>query len=262
MNIRLFLILLLAGPLSSVAFAQAPTEVMVVGMFHMNNPGRDLHNMRVDDVLAPKPQAEIAAVVDAVAQFHPTKVAVEWPPDVVAQRYEQFRKGTLAPSRDESVQLGFRLAKELQIPVYGIDVDGDFPYAAVAAYAKAHGEQALLDSGGADVQAEVDRTSTLLAHGTVGQTVRDINTPDNIRRGQNFYRLMLKIGGGAQQPGADLLAAWYKRNFYICANLVQLSRPGDRVVVFYGAGHAFLLRQCVSEMPGYRLIEANDYLPD
>jgi hypothetical protein len=32
-------------------------------------------------------------------------------------------------------------------------------------------------------------------------------------------------------------------------------------VAFYGAGHAFLLRQRVSEMPGYRLVEANDDLP-
>jgi hypothetical protein len=26
-------------------------------------------------------------------------------------------------------------------------------------------------------------------------------------------------------------------------------------------GPAFLLRQCVSEMPGHKLVEANDYLP-
>jgi hypothetical protein len=47
----------------------------------------------------------------------------------------------------------------------------------------------------------------------------------------------------------------------ICANLVQLARPGDRIVVFYGSGHAFLLRQCVAETPGFRLVEANAYLP-
>jgi hypothetical protein len=29
----------------------------------------------------------------------------------------------------------------------------------------------------------------------------------------------------------------------------------------YGSGHAYLLRQCVREMPGFKLIEANDYLP-
>ena len=57
------------------------------------------------------------------------------------------------------------------------------------------------------------------------------------------------------------LTAWYRRNFLICANLLQLSRPGDRIVVFYGAGHAFLLRQCVQETPGFKLVEPNDYLP-
>ena len=42
---------------------------------------------------------------------------------------------------------------------------------------------------------------------------------------------------------------------------LQLAKPGDRIVVFYGSGHAFFLRQCVTEMPGFKLVEANDYLP-
>jgi hypothetical protein len=32
-------------------------------------------------------------------------------------------------------------------------------------------------------------------------------------------------------------------------------------VVFFGSGHAYLLRQCVNETPGLKLVEANDYLP-
>jgi hypothetical protein len=43
---------------------------------------------------------------------------------------------------------------------------------------------------------------------------------------------------------------------------VQLAKPGGRIVVFYGSGHAFFLRQCVTEMPGFKLVEANDYLPE
>jgi hypothetical protein len=39
------------------------------------------------------------------------------------------------------VQLGFRLAKAAGLQnVYGIDVDGDFPYDAVLDFAKAHGQ--------------------------------------------------------------------------------------------------------------------------
>jgi hypothetical protein len=38
-------------------------------------------------------------------------------------------------------------------------------------------------------------------------------------------------------------------------------KDGDRVVVLYGAGHARLLRECVEEMPGWKLVEANSFLP-
>lgn len=248
--------------LPTAALADEPVSVMIVGGFHMSNPGHDLHNGHVDDVLAPKRQSEIAAVTGALAKFKPTMVAAEWPSDLVNQRYDAYLKGTLAPSRNEVVQLGFRLAKESGLAhVEGIDVDGDFPYDAVTAYAKAHGQEAVLTSADAQVEAAVKTEDDLLAKGSVGGLLRYLNDPGRVAGGNAFYRLMLKVGGGGEQPGAELLTQWYRRNFLICANLVQRAKPGDRVVVFYGAGHGFLLRQCVSETPGYKLVEANDYLP-
>src|SRR5512141_3216498 len=91
--------------------APAPVEVMIVGGFHMSNPGHDLHNVQVDDVLTAKRQAEIARIDRALGRFRPTVVAAEWPADLVAQRYPKYLDGSLAPSRNEVVQLGFRLAK-------------------------------------------------------------------------------------------------------------------------------------------------------
>lgn len=248
---------------ASAAAADAPVQVMIVGDFHMSNPGRDMHNLKVDDVLAPGRQAEIAALNEGLLRFHPTVVDAEWPADIAAQRYDSYVKGTLAPSRNEVVQLGFRLARSAGLStVHGIDVDGDFPYDAVAAYAKAHGMDGLIASANADIETMSKAEDAMLAKGSVGGVLRYLNDPAQIGRGQDFYRLMLKVGGGSDQPGAELLTQWYRRNFTICANLVQRAKPGDHVVVFYGAGHAFLLRQCVSEMPGYRLVEANDYLPN
>jgi len=252
----------LLGLTSAASAADAPVEVMIVGTFHMSNPGKDLHNVKADDVLSPKRQGEIESVVNNLARFRPTLVAAEWPADIAEQRYAGYAKGTLPPSHNEVVQLGFRLAKQAGLStVHGIDVDGDFPYDAVEAYAKAHGEETILVDANAQIETFVKRQSDLLARGTVSDVLRYLNDPALIARGNDFYRVTLKVGGGTAQPGADLLTAWYKRNFYICANLVQLAKPGDHVVVFYGSGHSFLLRQCVSEMPGYRLIEANDYLP-
>lgn len=248
--------------LMAPALAAEPVQVMIVGDFHMSNPGKDLHNMQVDDMLSPARQAQIAAVTDALARFKPTLVAAEWPADITAQRYADYRAGKLPPSHNEVVQLGFRLAATMDlVTVHGIDADGDFPFEAVQAYATAHGQSAWLDEAGAQVEAMVREQDDRLRTGTVAALLRWINDPKAVTQGNTFYRNMLHIGGGTEQPGAGLLAAWYKRNFLICANLIQLAKPGDRIVVFYGSGHAFLLRQCISETPGFQLVEPNDYLP-
>jgi hypothetical protein len=260
-------VLALLAPFAAHAAAKppagpAPIEVMIVGDFHMSNPGRDQHNLTVDDILAPKRQEEIAAVTDALNRFHPTAVAAEWPADIAGERYARYLAGTLPPSHNEVVQLGFRLARTAGLKQFrGIDVDGDFPYDPVDAYAKAHGQTAILDQAQASIQAQVDRQAAMLQSSSVSAVLRYLNDPVRIRDDNGFYRTTLRIGGGAEQPGAELLTAWYHRNFLICANLVQMARPGDRIVVFYGAGHAFLLRQCVSESPGFRLVEPNAYLP-
>ena len=257
----------MAGGLALAAAAEAapaarPVEVLVVGTFHMSNPGQDLHNLKVDDVLAPRRQAEIAEVTRALSRFRPTKVAVEWPGDVVADRWAKYRAGALAPSRNEVVQLGFRLAKTTGAEALGVDVDGDFPFEAVQAYAEAHGQSDVIARAMAQSQSEVEAQEKLLARGGVADLLRYVNDPAKIAESQGFYRSMLRIGGGgAQQPGAELLTAWYRRNALICANIVQAAKPGDRIVVLFGSGHAFFLRQCAAETPGFKLVDAGAYLP-
>lgn len=239
-----------------------PVQVMIVGGFHMNNPGHDIHNVSVDDVLQPKPQSEIKAVVDSLAAFHPTKVMAEWPQDMIEERFQKYMAGTLPASRNEVVQLGFRLARQSGLQkVYGIDVDGDFPYQAVQTFAQAHGEVALLDRENSNGERLTQTLSNLLKNQGIVATLRYLNDPARLKNDNEFYREMLFVGAGAQQPGADLLSAWYRRNFLICANILQNSKPGDRIVVFYGSGHAFLLGQCVTETPGFILVEPNEYLP-
>jgi Family of unknown function (DUF5694) len=255
---------LLAATISvaQTAPAQAPVSVMIVGDFHMDNPDRDLHDMKADDVLLPKRQAEIAAIAQSLAKFSPTKVMAEAPPAWPDERYAKYLAGTLPPSRDEVVQLGFRLAQTSGLKrVYGIDVDGEFPYEAVQAFAKTHGQTQLLDRAGAEIEAFTQGQTKLLQTHGIAATLRFLNDPARLKDDNAFYRTMLFVGAGTQQPGADLLTAWYHRNFMICANILQHSEPGDRIVIFYGSGHAFLLRQCVAETPGFRLVEANSYLP-
>jgi len=258
---QLFFLAILSSVFADAAETE-PTTVMVLGTFHMANPGKDIHNQKVDDVLTAPRQKELTALCEALATFRPMQVAVEWPADLTRERYAKFLAGTLPASRNEVVQVGFRLAQRVGLKeVHGIDVDGQFPYAAVEAFAKAHGQEALLASVNAKIEAKVKAQSLALAEKGIAGELRFLNDPVRLAHDNDFYRVLLHVGAGAEQPGAELLTAWYSRNFQICARLLQLSAPGDRVVVLFGWGHSFLLRQCVQETPGLRLAEPNDYLP-
>ena len=251
---------------SLAAAAAPPVEVMIVGTFHMDNPGHDLHNMKVDDVLTEKRQKELVEVAERLMRFKPNVVMVESQRRdagaATLPRYRQYLAGTLEPSRNEIVQVGFRLAKAAGLKeAYGIDVDGDFPYEDVQKFAGAHGQAAILKDEGDKVDAWLKEASDLLAASSIGATLRYFNRPGQIALDNGFYQDMLQIGRLDEQPGAALVAAWNKRNFEICGRMIQLLHPADRAVVLYGSGHAFLLRQCVAQTPGFKLVEPNAYLP-
>jgi hypothetical protein len=71
---------------------------------------------------------------------------------------------------------------------------------------------------------------------------------------------MLALGDSHTQPGADLNGYLYLRNAKIFAKLTQIAKPGDRILVTFGAGHSYWLRHLVRNTPGFALVEANDYL--
>jgi predicted proteasome-type protease len=88
-----------------------------------------------------------------------------------------------------------------------------------------------------------------------------MNDPAQIASDHGVYAHFARVGAGDTYVGADLVAAWYKRNIRIFANLQQIAEPGDRILVIFGGGHAAILRELVEHAPGMVLVEANDYLP-
>lgn len=264
LRFRVSLAALCSAAALSVASAVTPlpaARVLVVGTFHFDNPGHDMANVQAEDVLVPGRQEELEAIATALAAFEPTLVAVEWPEDVVDTRYAQYRAGTLPASRNEVVQLGFRLAAKRGLErVHGIDADGDFPFEPVQAWADRHGQGAKLAAMLQQAQATTARITEEQKTRTLGEILRDFNAPGAIEQAQGFYADVLKFGAGDEQPGALLNGAWATRNYVICAKLLQALKPGDRAVVFYGQGHAHALQRCAVEAPGVELVDAATYL--
>jgi hypothetical protein len=236
-------------------------EILVLGTYHMGNPGRDIFNLKADDVLSPKRQAEIRELVDALLRFRPTKIALEADsggPRI--KQYQDYLAGKYELGRDERDQIGFRLGKELKLPkVYGIDADGDFPYPAVQDYAKAHGREKELESLMARVGKTVEEDNDFLASHTVLQMLLRTNSSDAVRRGLSGYALFAHFGEAFNYAGAELLTAWYERNMRIHTHLLSIIEPGDRVLVIYGSGHLGLLRQAVDADPTLKLRRLDEF---
>jgi Family of unknown function (DUF5694) len=252
------------------AFAQKPAapaakaHILVLGTFHMANPGRDVFNLQVDDMLAPKRQAEIAAFVEMLKAFRPTKIAVEAAlgNEQTNQKYRDFLAGKYSLTANEVDQIAFRLAKEMGLKqLYPIDVQGNFPYDAVAEFAKKNGKEQLMNDIVSSAPREFDAELNILKNGTVGDLFQHINEDVQVREGNALYIGMARFAGNGEYPGPDLMAAWYGRNARIFGNLRNvIDSPDDRVLVIYGAGHEYWLQRNVLDSDDLVLERLSDYV--
>lgn len=249
---------------------EADVRVMVIGTYHMDNPGLDLANVKADDVLKPQRQKELEALAAALAEFRPTKIVVERTaktPELIDHRYAEFTPADLGKNRDERYQVAYRLAYRLgQKTVYAIDEDrgeGEpdyFPFGKVVEWAKSTGAEPRLNAELEKAKAEVGRIEQWQAEGSIAQVLANINRPEQAEQDQRWYYGVLAYGDTDKQPGAELNAYWYMRNAKIFGKLMTIAKPGDRVLVVYGAGHNYWLRHFAKATPGYLNVDPAPYL--
>jgi hypothetical protein len=250
--------------IASTVRAQAPKPVvMVVGTYHMANPGRDRNNVMVDDHLAPARQAQLEEVAAMLASFRPTKIALEVPvarDSALNAQYAADLAGTLPPDPSEVQQVGFRLAKRLgHARVYATDYKRDLDMASAWQFAQQHGQMARLASGEAKVKAFIARGQRDIPKLTVAQILRETNA-DDVDSLHGMYLQLATIGADTNYVGADVTGDWYVRNLRIFVNIARLAQPGDRVLVLYGSGHRPLLNEYLRQSQLFDVVEVVDYL--
>jgi hypothetical protein len=269
---EVFVTLLISLASASVCSAQfgvlagktAGAQVLVIGSYHMSNPGLDAVNITADDVLAPKRQREIEQLAGRIAAFRPTKVAVEiaYGRDSTSNAlYRRYVQGAYALDHTEMQQLGFRVAKTAGLPrIYGVDYDLDVNVASVMVWALTHGQPELpmaAQSLSTQLLADVD---SLMKHSTVGEIVATLNSA-RADSAQGLYMAALRVGADTSYVGANMTARWYERNLKIASNVLRIiDSPADRVLVIIGAAHGPILRDILSGVPGVRVIPPGDAL--
>lgn len=268
-SVAMIALLCMAGGVAEPAVSHEPTaqdaerggpaEVLVLGVYHMANPGRDVFNTEADDVLSPRRQAEIEDLIAVLERFRPTKVAVEAGVNNggVAERYAAYLAGEYVLTRNETDQLGYRLARKLgHDTVYPVDVDGEFPYPRLVKYAQATGRMDELEALQEETGAWVEAQSEYLATHTVLETLLYMNSEEQVARSVGAYFRLAEFGEPWDWAGADLVSDWFRRNMRIYTNIVRLiDSPEERVLVIYGAGHLGWLRFALEGNPEIRLRE-------
>lgn len=261
-------------------------EVVLLGTYHMDNPGNDAVNVAADDVLGGERQREIVQFVSALERADPDRVVVERCASAAAavrDAYDRYRTGefdydeqrTVAvgrdgdpdgelSARDETVQVGFRLADRLDHErVVPVDVPEDL--------SDDPGFEAFTSGAGVPepkrdvprfddevLEASMDER---LADSTVTRYHRFLNEEAALHYNEGMFDDLLRFGGEGY-AGPDALARWYRRNLRMAHNVWRaLDDDTERVLFLVGAGHVHVLRHLFTEFPQFCPVSPLPYLP-
>ncbi|WP_017932422.1 DUF5694 domain-containing protein [Robiginitomaculum antarcticum] len=243
-------------------------QVMVLGAYHFDNPGRDVFNVEVGSVLTPERQAEIEGMSACLLTFNPTKIAIERDGEgdsVIDAGYLKFTPDMLSTNANEITQIGYRLAyMSGHDTVYAIDEqpEGDdpdyFPYQTVTDHITATGQDEAFAKFNAGFGAEIQKFSDSQSTQTIPGLMLDVN--DGFLSSPDFYFHIMDFDIGETQPAAELNAYYYMRNAKIVSKLRDAAQPGDRIIIVYGAGHKYFLDTIIAATPGYESVDPVPYL--
>ena len=260
--------------------AREKATVMILGSAFFTNPGINVFNYKMDDVLAPKRQSEMEQLISQIKAFNPTKIAVyadQRDDAEINANYQGYLEGTYEPTRSLHDQIGFPLAKQMEHskiycvadwpehrPIYD-KIDGSL--LDYATFAETHNQDHLLwsiSSSGMKVRADVDGTVWVEREGyepLIDMYIR-INDPEQIRVDHQSYLRTARIGLKDQYPGANWVAHWwYAHNLKNFVNLTRITEStDDRILLIIGAGHVFLVQQFLENSGDYIVESPLQYL--
>ncbi len=249
-------------------------ELMLLGVFHFADAGLDSYKPRFSvDIMSAQRQAEIEDLVDRLAQFRPTKVAVEQNrtrQPRIDSLYNAYLAGTYTLGTNEVYQLGFRLAKKLgHTRVHAIDIGARaaIPDTLAARQVRELGITSIDSAMNADPWSARYRSyyafnDSIKTVNTLTDHLLYINDPASVRRSHGHYLVAsFKFARDTNYVGPDDATRWYNRNLRIFSNIQRITEsPSERILAIVGSGHLPILRFLAETSPEHRLIEPSAYL--
>lgn len=249
-------------------------HVLVLGMFHFQDAGLDGYKPAFPfEIRSPQRQKELEDVLARLAAWKPTRIAIEARPERQGRLdslFNVYPGNGMDTLRNETYQIGFRLAKRLGLPgVIAVDAPARFLDSTMSEqeWKRRQAELAKGPLSSTDWDARFTALyradDSLKTVRSLRQTLLYINSPERLRAGHGHYLVGDLLNGGVGDYfGADgFISAWYNRNTRIYSNVARLIRNDDeRILVIFGAGHVSILRELLLSTPVLQLDNVSDVL--
>ena len=237
-------------------------QVMVVGTKHFD-----------ETVLESDSQIAIDSLIAKLANFHPTKIVLEWEPHrqtTTNERYRAFLSDSFDISQrpNEVYQLGFRLGKHLghdslflfddQTPFIG-SLEG-FTFDGFLEHAEAN-DTGFYDRYLDSIKQYFTHNQEVLSQMPLDQQIAWLNAPEKQRiNAQRMHMLEVRVGIQDSWMGPDWVGRFYQRNTRMMANVLKITQKGDRILIIVGDNHKWILDTLFGFTPDFELVSSWEML--
>lgn len=251
-------------------------KVMILGVFHFSNPGLDSYKQQFPfNILDTIRQKELDQILKKIEEYKPTKILVEMDrikyDSLLQVSYTNYLLGKLNIQKEENeiYQLGFKLGKKIgHTRIYASDASAEW-FGVNLDWDNYNAEKYLEERGQLQksrrydynsfyrIQDSLKSTQTLIEHFIM------INEPLNrLKAHQVYLTNTILNGAGESYLGADSVTRWYRRNLRIFANVLDITDfdQEERILLIYGSGHVWQLRQFFMDSPDFDYVEVNKFL--
>ncbi len=250
------------------------SKILCLGVFHFNFPNLDFQQISDSDkidVFEKKHHDEIIQIVEKIADFKPTAIAIEYPSqnqDELNKTYNKYLNNEYKLTRDEHEQIGFRLAKKMNLEtLYCVDEWGDFD--SDINNLISNKDKTELNQFTSYMESNPDKDKyfefehVFKQEGILAE-LKKLNNPSNIKKSLGNY-LINAFKYESQEK--DFLGVkfetgrWFSRNLKIFRNIQRIPQESsERILLIFGADHLNLLNVLFDSSSEFELLSLNDYL--
>ena len=235
-------------------------QIMILGTFHMKAKNDRVNFQGTDNIS--EYEEEIIDVVNALAVFKPTKIAVEHSKskqhtlDSAYSKYLTY--GSQSP--DEIDQLAFRLAKKLgHKKVNAVDwmEMGAVEHGFGEVYEYLHTKQPSLAK---EIDA-LEGPAVDLEKESLCETFLRLNSSESVKNTLAYYMNYARVGN-EDYYGNGWLIWWHQRNLNIFTNIAALAEgeSEERILLIIGAAHKGILEQFCQNSLSFDVVNVSSYL--